>query len=111
MNVRSVIHYLDWKSLPDVGVETIEEFACEFGSMETLEYNDGAWQDAGAIAIFNPLQMDFDEPFGKQYCIPMFLEDEEHSGYCAKYFVAPRLFFQHHKNVLANRRKQLYQRR
>ena len=71
--VGSVIK-VDWAGL-DMGTETVDEFLSEFMSFKSLVYKDGSWQDAGMAAMLNPLRMDFGREFGRQYCVPMFLEE------------------------------------
>jgi saccharopine dehydrogenase (NAD+, L-lysine-forming) len=75
--VGSVIK-IDWSSL-DLAVSTKEEFVGEFMDMQMLAYRDGQWQKSGFISMMTPIYMDFDSEispaFGRQYCIPMFLEE------------------------------------
>jgi len=72
-NVGSVIK-IDWNLL-HLSPSTMEEFISEFIDFQTLHYRDGRWQKAGALAMLIPKTMDFGEPFGRQYCLPMFLEE------------------------------------
>jgi saccharopine dehydrogenase (NAD+, L-lysine-forming) len=72
-NVGSVIK-VDWAGL-DVGDETVKELLSEFMSFRSLVYQQGCWQDAGIAAMVQPLSMDFGREFGRQYCVPMFLEE------------------------------------
>ena len=71
--VGSVIK-ADWAAL-DLVPETMTEFVAEFMDFQGLVYRDGAWRKAGAMAMINPQKMDFGEPFGRQYGLPMFLEE------------------------------------
>lgn len=72
-NVGSVIK-IDWGSL-DLSPATIEEFIQEFMHFQTLHFKDGRWQKASALAMMIPRFMDFGEVYGRQYCLPMFLEE------------------------------------
>lgn len=72
-NVGSVIK-VDWRSL-ELSPETIQEFVGEFMSFQTLHYKNGRWQNASALAMMIPRFMNFGGKFGRQYCIPMFLEE------------------------------------
>ena len=72
-NIGSVIK-IDWKTL-DLSPATIDEFIGEFMNFQTLHFKDGRWQEAGALAMMIPRFMDFGGEFGRQYCIPMFLEE------------------------------------
>ena len=72
-NVGSVIK-IDWKAL-DLSPATMEEFVREFMDFQSLHFNDGRWQTTSALAMMIPRYMDFAGEFGRQYCIPMFLEE------------------------------------
>jgi NAD(P)-dependent dehydrogenase (short-subunit alcohol dehydrogenase family) len=71
--VGSVIK-VDWSAL-DLVPETMAEFVAEFLDFQGLVYKDGVWRKAGTMAMINPQKMDFGEPFGRQYGLPMFLEE------------------------------------
>ena len=75
--VGSVIK-IDWNSL-DLSPNTKAEFVAEFMDFQTLIFRDGVWQHAGLMAMMKPQKMDFGASvgpgFGRQYCIPMFLEE------------------------------------
>jgi saccharopine dehydrogenase (NAD+, L-lysine-forming) len=71
--VGSVIK-IDWSSL-DVSVDTMVEFVSEFKEFDDRIYRDGRWQRAGWKALFNPPRMDYGQPFGRQYGMPMYLEE------------------------------------
>jgi saccharopine dehydrogenase (NAD+, L-lysine-forming) len=75
--VGSVIK-IDWAAL-ELAPSTMEEFVAEFIDMETLVFRDGRWQKAGLTAMMKPIYIDFGSEigpgFGRQYCIPMFLEE------------------------------------
>jgi len=72
-NVGSVIQ-IDWASL-DLSPSTIDEFVGEFLDFQTLHFKGGKWQRAGFLAMMVPRTMDFGGEFGRQYCMPMFLEE------------------------------------
>ena len=72
-NVASVIK-IDWNRL-DPSPTTIEEFVGEFTNFQTLHFKDRRWQDVGMLAMMLPHFFDFGGVFGRQYCIPMFLEE------------------------------------
>jgi saccharopine dehydrogenase (NAD+, L-lysine-forming) len=71
--VGSVIK-IDWSKL-DVGQATMVEFIGEFMDFQTLAFRHGRWQQAGLMAMLKPLMMDFGREFGRQYTVPMFLEE------------------------------------
>ena len=71
--VGSVIK-IDWSTL-DLGIATIEEFLREFLDFQMLVYQGGAWRRAPLVRMLIPLYMDFGHQFGRQYCMPMFLEE------------------------------------
>lgn len=71
--VGSVIK-IDWNDL-DLSPETMAEFVKEFLDFQGLVFRDGAWRKVGAMAMISPRKMDFGEPFGRQYGLPMFLEE------------------------------------
>ena len=71
--VGSVIK-IDWAGL-DLSPSTMEEFVGEFMDFQTLLFRDGRWQQVGAWSMMKPTFMGFGETFGRQYCIPMFLEE------------------------------------
>ncbi len=71
--VGSVIK-IDWSSL-DLGIATIEELLREFLDFQMLVFQDGAWRKASIVRTMIPYYMDFNHQFGRQYCMPMFLEE------------------------------------
>lgn len=75
--VGSVIK-IDWAGLA-LSPSTVEEFVAEFMDFQSLVFRDGRWQEAGALAMMKPEYMDFGRDvgpgFGRQYCVPMFLEE------------------------------------
>jgi saccharopine dehydrogenase (NAD+, L-lysine-forming) len=72
-NVGSVIK-IDWNTL-DLSPTTIDEFIREFVDFKALQFKDGRWQRMSALAMMMPRFMDFGADFGRQYAIPMFLEE------------------------------------
>lgn len=71
--VGSVIK-IDWGAL-DLGRETMVEFVGEFVDFRTTVFRGGRWQEAGLGAMMKPLVLDFGWGFGRQPCVPMFLEE------------------------------------
>ena len=72
-NVASVIK-IDWRTL-NLSPTTVDEFVREFINFQTLHFKDGRWQSMSALAMMMPTFMDFGGEFGRQYAIPMFLEE------------------------------------
>jgi saccharopine dehydrogenase (NAD+, L-lysine-forming) len=72
-NVGSVIK-VDWAPL-SLSPSTIEEFVLEFKHFRSLHYKDGHWHSAGWFSMLRPPRMDFGAPFGRQYALPMYLEE------------------------------------
>lgn len=71
--VGSVIK-IDWAGL-DLSPSTMEEFVGEFMDFQALLFRDGRWQRVSAWSMIKPTTMEFGPTFGRQYCIPMFLEE------------------------------------
>ena len=71
--VGSVIK-IDWSGL-QFSPSTMQEFAAEFMDFQTIAYVDGEWRDVGMMGMIKPQTMEFGPPFGRQYAIPMFLEE------------------------------------
>ena len=71
--VGSVIK-IDWAGL-ELSPSTMEEFVGEFMDFQTSLFRDGRWQQVGVWSMMKPLYMEFGSPFGRQYTIPMFLEE------------------------------------
>lgn len=71
--VGSVIK-IDWRNLhlPD---ETAIELVQELSDYQALVFRQGEWQKAGWRDAWAYRFLDFGDPFGKQYCAPMFLEE------------------------------------
>jgi len=72
-NVGSVLKQ-DWASLtvPD---ETVIELIEEINDFEPLFFKDGRWVKARFSGMLDYQTMDFGGKFGRQYCVPMFLEE------------------------------------
>jgi hypothetical protein len=75
--VGSVIK-IDWNPL-DITSATMDEFVGEFMDFQTLVYRDGHWRKSSFLSMMKPVYIDFTSEigpnFGRQYCIPMFLEE------------------------------------
>lgn len=71
--VGSVIK-IDWRGL-EFSPATVEEMVTEFLDFKMLAFEEGEWRQTSWWSMWKPLTMDFGEPFGKQYCVPMFLEE------------------------------------
>jgi saccharopine dehydrogenase (NAD+, L-lysine-forming) len=71
--VGSVIK-INWSSL-DVGQATMAEFIAEFMDVQMLVFRHGRWQQTGLLSMMKPLTIDFGRKFGRQYAVPMFLEE------------------------------------
>jgi saccharopine dehydrogenase (NAD+, L-lysine-forming) len=71
--VGSVIK-VNWGGL-QLSPATIREFVAEFLGFQTLHFKAGRWQQASWLSMLVPRFMDFGGKFGRQYCIPMFLEE------------------------------------
>ena len=71
--VGSVIQ-IDWNTLT-FSDSTLEELVAEFRDFQTLHFKDGRWKSMSWIESFQPLWMEFGEPFGRRYTMPMFLEE------------------------------------
>jgi len=72
-NVASVIK-IDWLSY-DITVDTAEEMAGEFMDMDSTYYRNGRWHKAMMAGMGGMLTLDYGEPFGKQYAVPMGLDE------------------------------------
>lgn len=71
--VGSVIK-INWAELA-FSASTMQEFVAEFIDFQTVIYEEGAWSDAGLMRMMLPSSMEFGPPFGRQYVVPMFLEE------------------------------------
>lgn len=72
-NVASVIK-IDWQRY-DVGVDTAEEMAGEFMGMDSSYFRNGRWHKAVMAGMGGLLTLDYGEPFGEQYAVPMCLDE------------------------------------
>ena len=72
-NVSSVIK-IDWRRY-DITVDTAEEMASEFMGMDSSYYRNGRWHKALVAGMGGMLSLDYGEPFGKQYAVPMGLDE------------------------------------
>lgn len=64
----------NWRRV-EIGRSTAEEMVRELAGYQALEYRDGAWRQARWTSLWLPQTMDFGPPFGRQYAVPMFLEE------------------------------------
>jgi saccharopine dehydrogenase-like NADP-dependent oxidoreductase len=64
----------DWRRL-SVADDTLVELLEEINDFVPLIYKAGRWKKAGLYGMQDALTMDFGREFGKQYCVPMFLEE------------------------------------
>ena len=71
--VGSVIK-VDWASLA-MSDATVYEFTEEITDFEALFFSKGQWKKARMLGMMDYIAMDFGGDFGKQYCVPMFLEE------------------------------------
>jgi len=65
---------INWASL-NFSDATGAEFVEEMNSFNSLFLKNGKWKKARWMGSFDYIYMDFGSPYGKQYCIPMFLEE------------------------------------
>jgi hypothetical protein len=72
-NVGSVIK-IDWNAL-EIAESTVIEMAGEFSDFDMRFFQHGRWKKARMDIVMDTLTMDFGAPFGKQMCMPMFLEE------------------------------------
>jgi saccharopine dehydrogenase (NAD+, L-lysine-forming) len=72
-NVGSVIK-IDWAGL-DISEATVIEMVQEFGNFSTLFFQHGRWKKGRMDIVVDTLKMDFGPPFGRQLCMPMWLEE------------------------------------
>jgi len=71
--VGSVIKQ-NWAALT-MADSTAYEFLEEINDFEPLVFKKGQWRKFGTLGFMGYISMDFGGEFGKQYCIPMFLEE------------------------------------
>jgi saccharopine dehydrogenase (NAD+, L-lysine-forming) len=72
-NVGSVIKY-DFGKL-SIADSTAYEFIEEINDFEPLIFKEGQWKRNRLLGMTSYTTMDFGPEFGKQYCVPMFLEE------------------------------------
>ena len=72
-NVSSVIK-IDWLRY-NVGIDTAEEMAGEFMGMDSGYYRNGRWHKVVMMGMGSMLAFDYGAPFGKQYAVPMCLDE------------------------------------
>ena len=72
-NVGSVIKE-NWAGL-DVAEDTLIELVEEINDFVALIFKDGQWETVKMSGMGDYKTMDFGREFGKQYCVPMFLEE------------------------------------
>ncbi|UCH62130.1 MAG: saccharopine dehydrogenase NADP-binding domain-containing protein [Fidelibacterota bacterium] len=65
---------VDWKAFA-VGDDTAEEFMSEMLDYQSLLYRDGQWRKASMLRRKDFLKMDYGEPFGCPYAMPMLLDE------------------------------------
>lgn len=65
---------INWRSL-HFSPETEAEFFREITAQEPQFYRDGAWRKARMFRSGDYPQFDFGAPFGKRYCVPLYLEE------------------------------------
>jgi saccharopine dehydrogenase (NAD+, L-lysine-forming) len=71
--VGSVIK-IDWPAL-NFSRGTMEEFAAEFLDFKSVAYEGGRWREVSLLRMMKPQKMAFGPPFGRQYVLPMYLEE------------------------------------
>ena len=64
----------DWRRLSPAN-DTLVELLEEINDFVPLIFKEGRWKKAGMYGMQDTLTMDFGREFGKQYCVPMFLEE------------------------------------
>ncbi len=64
----------DWRDL-SLADGTLEELLEEFNDFVPLVYKEGRWKKASMYGMSDMLTMNFGREFGKQYCVPLFLEE------------------------------------
>ncbi len=72
-NVGSVIK-VDWKTL-SLADSTIYEFVELLNDFQALVFKEGRWKKARMLGMLDYISMEFGGEFGRQYCVPMFLEE------------------------------------
>jgi short subunit dehydrogenase-like uncharacterized protein len=72
-NVASVIK-VDWAGL-SLAESTAYEFMVELTDFQALVFKKGKWQKARLQGMLDYITMDFGREFGRQYAVPMFIEE------------------------------------
>jgi saccharopine dehydrogenase (NAD+, L-lysine-forming) len=72
-NVGSVIK-VDWAGL-SMAESTAHEFMSELSDFESLVFKKGKWEKVRFQGMLDYITMDFGRGFGRQYAVPMFLEE------------------------------------
>jgi saccharopine dehydrogenase (NAD+, L-lysine-forming) len=72
-NVGSVIK-ADWRSV-SLSDSTICEFIELINDFQALVFRRGRWKKARMFGMMDYISMEFGGEFGRQYCVPMFLEE------------------------------------
>lgn len=65
---------LNWQAL-HFSPETEAEFFREITAQKPQYYRDGEWRDARMLRADDYPRFDFGSPFGKRYCVPLYLEE------------------------------------
>jgi saccharopine dehydrogenase (NAD+, L-lysine-forming) len=71
--IGSVIK-IDWAN-HNMAASTVQEFLKEIMEIKPIIYKDKVWTNAKLYGMFDAISMNFGDRFGKQSCIPMFLEE------------------------------------
>jgi saccharopine dehydrogenase (NAD+, L-lysine-forming) len=64
----------NWRNL-SLADNTLVELLEEINDFVPLIYKEGHWKQSGIYGMMDTMTMDFGRAFGKQYCVPMFLEE------------------------------------
>lgn len=72
-NVGSVIK-INWAGM-SVAESTTNEFMSELTEFESLVFKKGKWEKARFQGMLDYITMDFGRGFGRQYAVPMFIEE------------------------------------
>lgn len=72
-HVGSVIK-INWRDLA-LGDDTFAELIEFMNDFSGAVFKNGKWQKVRWLGMFDTIGMDFGEPFGKSYCVPMPIEE------------------------------------
>jgi saccharopine dehydrogenase (NAD+, L-lysine-forming) len=72
-NVGSVIK-VDWKRL-SLADSTIYEFVEQINDFQAFVFKEDRWKKTRMLGTMDYVSMEFGGEFGRQYCVPMFLEE------------------------------------